>query len=117
MLSWKPKRRGEIYCSPACGGDCTYAAFQKAKRDAEKLAKIMGRGYKPYVWENMGWHFKAYKGKIEVCPMSFTKGFTVVVQTNPQFMTQGKNPKLLVKKALAEFDAHVAALNKARAEM
>lgn len=117
MLSWKPKSRGAIYCSPACGCDCTYASFKKANSDAAKLAKRMGRGYKPYVWENMGWHFKVYNGKIEVYPRSFTGGFIVFIQTHPQFIVGGNNPKLLVKQALAEFDAHLSALKKSRAEM
>lgn len=61
-LSWKPKRNGDVYCSPACGGKCTWAAYQKAKRGAAALAKTMGPGWKPKVWENLGWHFKVVRG-------------------------------------------------------
>jgi hypothetical protein len=56
-LSWKAIRRGSIYCSPACGGGCTYAAYQKACRDAAALAKRMGNGWTPRVHENLGWHW------------------------------------------------------------
>lgn len=61
-LSWKPYRRGDIYCSPACGGRCTYAEYQKAIRDAERTRKQMD---KPELWvarihENLGWHWCLY---------------------------------------------------------
>lgn len=57
-LSWKPKLRGNIYCSPACGGHCTKATFEKAKEDAQRLAIRLGKDWKPVIWENLGWHYK-----------------------------------------------------------
>lgn len=57
-LSWKPVRRGSVYCAPACGGRCTYIAYLKASEKARKLAKRLGKGWKPHVWENLGWHYK-----------------------------------------------------------
>lgn len=56
-LTWTPVRRGAIYCSPACGGGCTWAAFQEATGNADALAKRIGGGWKPRVWENLGWHY------------------------------------------------------------
>jgi hypothetical protein len=62
-LSWKPKLRGEIYCSPACGANCTHAAFLAAQAAADKLAytlnhakETFGVTWVPHVWENCGWH-------------------------------------------------------------
>lgn len=61
---WTPVRRGEIYCSPACGGNCTQAAFELANIQAERLCEQlnnMAGGFKdwqPYVWENLGWHYQ-----------------------------------------------------------
>lgn len=55
---WVPILRGKIYCSPRCGGNCTLAAFQAATVAAEKLAKRLGPGWTPDVWENVGWHYK-----------------------------------------------------------
>jgi len=57
-LSWKPVRRGDIDCSPACGAGCTYAEYLEAVEAAEKLAKKLP-GFKPRVWENLGWHYAA----------------------------------------------------------
>jgi hypothetical protein len=51
-------RRGEIYCAPFCGGRCTWAAFEVATARAEGLAKQLGAGWVPVVWENLGWHAK-----------------------------------------------------------
>ncbi len=64
-LSWKPRLRAAdgrcaaIYCSPACGGGCTRAAFERAKEDAAKLCARLGPGWTPHVWENLGWHWCA----------------------------------------------------------
>jgi|GEM_PF-6727060 hypothetical protein len=59
---WTPIRKGEIYCSPACGGDCTHAEFLKANRDAEALIKKCGKEvggkWEKRVFENLGWHFE-----------------------------------------------------------
>lgn len=55
---WTPSRRGAVYCSPACGGKCTWAAYQKAKKRSDELAAQLGFGWKGEVWENLGWHFK-----------------------------------------------------------
>lgn len=52
---WIPVRRGERYCSPRCGCDCTLEQHQRAHRDGAALAKKMP-GYTPRIWENGGWH-------------------------------------------------------------
>lgn len=57
-LSWKPVRRGDIYCAPACGNGCTYQAYLNAVAAAKQLAKELP-GFKPHVWENLGWHYSA----------------------------------------------------------
>lgn len=60
VAKWhKPVRRGAIYCAPFCGYRCTWAAFQKATRDAQALCKRLGKGWQPRVWENLGWHYSA----------------------------------------------------------
>lgn len=55
---WTPVRRGSIYCSPRCGGECTWKAFRAATDNAASLAKRMGGGWHPRVWENLGWHWR-----------------------------------------------------------
>lgn len=58
MLSWKPRLRGEVFCSSACGSNCKRAEYEWCKAQAAALAKRMGKGWKPRVWENMGWHYE-----------------------------------------------------------
>jgi hypothetical protein len=69
-LSWEPQLRGEVYCSSACGGGCTKAAHDEAERRATELAKRMGEGWKPRVWENLGWHYAVISpcGRLKIHP-------------------------------------------------
>lgn len=57
-LSWKPVRQGREYCSSGCGRGCTYAEYTSAVRAGHRLACRLGKGWKPVVWENLGWHYK-----------------------------------------------------------
>lgn len=65
-LSWVPVRKGNIYCAPACGHGCTFAAFQAATLKAETLAERLGKGWQIHVTENLGWHHAVIKGDIWV---------------------------------------------------
>ncbi len=69
---WTPVKRGLIYCSPACGNKCTYAEFQKRKKEGVALAKKLGKGWSYTVWENSGWHQKVISptGDVEIYPPS-----------------------------------------------
>jgi hypothetical protein len=73
-LSWKPIRRGSAYCSPACGRGCTVAEFNRATREAEKLAKRLSKvatDLPPGKWdvnvhENLGWFYSVSRGVVNV---------------------------------------------------
>lgn len=66
-LSWTPVRRGAAYCSPACGAGCTVREHRRAVRDADALVRrLRGSGWRPVVWENLGWHFRAVSGPVQV---------------------------------------------------
>lgn len=69
---WVAVRKGPIYCAPACGAKCTYAAFKRMSEFAVDLAKRLGPGWRPHVWENMGWYCSAISvrgnAKWEVIP-------------------------------------------------
>lgn len=58
---WKaaPLRRGDIYCSPGCGFNCTHKAYLRALSAADAIVEHMGPMWEPYVWENCGWNFMA----------------------------------------------------------
>lgn len=58
---WTPRLNGEIFCSPACGNQCTRADFDLATHGAHTLVGQLGSGWQPHVWENCGWHFEAVK--------------------------------------------------------
>lgn len=59
LYSKKPVRRGIYYCSPWCGSRCKLVDFDAAGIKARALADRLGQMWKPYVWENMGWHYAA----------------------------------------------------------
>lgn len=72
VRDWTPRRYSgefrEAYCSPACGADCGFAAFERATSEAKLLAARMGEGWEAEVWENFGWHFRANRGVASVAP-------------------------------------------------
>ncbi len=61
---WTPRANGKFYGSPACCGAkfCTRADFDLATKRAAALAKRMGAGWEPDVWENLGWHYRVTNG-------------------------------------------------------
>ena len=61
-LSRVPKRRGETYCSSACGRGCTYAEYERAQKGSKRLVAKLAKGdlkWEPCVWDNLGWHYSA----------------------------------------------------------
>lgn len=57
-LSWKARRRGRIYCAPACGAGCLYAQYQEQVQLGKKMRLSM---YNPKQWrasvrENLHWY-------------------------------------------------------------
>lgn len=63
---WTPRLSadGQFYCSPACGGGhfCRKEWHDKAVEAADALCARLGDGWKPHVWENLGWHYHVSKG-------------------------------------------------------
>ncbi len=122
-LRWQPLKKGLVYCAPACGANCTFEAFEKAKQDAAALCERMGKGWKPRVWENMGWYYEAQKGCASVHPDrdgEYTVFINSTVLHNPpskmgymtQFIVSGKDPKKAFAQALKKGHAFVAAVTK-----
>lgn len=79
--SWTPVRKGDIYCSPACGAGCKFSDFKKATADAKALCKKLGPGWKPRVWENLMWHFEARRGFMSISPLGDTGKYTSLLGT------------------------------------
>ena len=67
-LTWKPRQAGSVYCSPACGRGCTVEEWNQAKMRAHAIVEGLSvdKGWKPEVWENLGWHAQAVHGDIRV---------------------------------------------------
>lgn len=69
-----PRRSGNVYCSPWCGGQCKWTAFVSARQKATDLAKRLnkkfGSGWTPRVWENLGWNYEVKNNAVAVCPCS-----------------------------------------------
>lgn len=63
-------------CAEWCGRGCTKAEHDKAVRIARALVRQLGPGWRPRVWENLGWHSEAVSrcGRITVHQLQFPKG-------------------------------------------
>jgi hypothetical protein len=99
---WTPVQDGDVYCSPACGGRCKKAAYDYAVKAANELVTMLGNGWQPQVWENLGWHFRASKGESTV---SFDgTGFSAALRPYQQalFSGEGNTPRQAVENALIQ---------------
>ena len=56
-LSWRPVRKGDVFCAPACGRGCTHAEYVHALTSAAAVVRRLGPGWRPVVSENLGWHY------------------------------------------------------------
>jgi len=98
---WLPVRNGMIYCSPACGGHCTLAAWELAWSRGRALAARLGVGWNAVVWENLGWHFKAVDrtGLLKVHLQESGDGWTAFLGHGDggNWTGEGKTPGTAVK--------------------
>lgn len=104
-LPWKAVRRGAIFCAPACGGRCTYAAYRKACSDAHELCNALirdfGGAWRSHVWENLGWHYKAISPckRLQVYGKNHGRdSYSAFLgnrgETGGRWVANGKTPKL-----------------------
>lgn len=76
---WTPIRKGKLLCSPACGGQCTYAAYVRAHKEAAACLRALGgSGWRIRVWENLGWHWQVNRGAMQV--RGYGEGYMVTTQ-------------------------------------
>ncbi len=88
---WTPIRRAHVYCSPLCGGGCTYGEYNRAVKNAADLCARLGAGWKPEVWENLGWHWRVSNGLVEVHNSKWQNDpieYSAWLQTSPQIITK-----------------------------
>jgi hypothetical protein len=112
-LSWKARRRGRIFCAPACGRGCTAHEHRGAVHNAAALAKSLGPGWTPHVWENLGWHYAAISscGRIRVLPNH--RGYHAFLGAADGYMggrwcENGRTPAAAVRNVIKAGRAHLA---------
>lgn len=112
---WAPIRRGDTYCSPACGRRCTFAAYELAVKRGKALARKLGPGWTHHVWENGGWHYQAQLTtdspiRVEVHADRYAAGpvrYTAFVHNT--FVESDTNPRKALRAALKRaWDEHRA---------
>ncbi len=117
-------RRGDLYCADWCGCGCTWAEYNQACNEAAALAKRLGSGWKPRVWENGGWHYEVIRGVCEVKPsrrrlggdLWTVDGYTAWIQTRPQYISERRDaPEEALREAMllmkAAFDQLAQSFN------
>ena len=107
MTGRTPIRNGDIYCSPRCGGQCTYEQYQAAVAGADELVRILGEGWEPCVWDNLGWHYEARKGCCVVKPFGKSDEPLCTVFFNSdagQVIVSGVGYRQTLDQALAEVE-------------
>jgi hypothetical protein len=116
-LSWKPIRRGAIYCAPACGGGCTKAAHDQAKQTGRIIAMMLGVGWKVSMNENLGWHWTVVSpcGRIRVSggyKENFPKRFHAMLcqpgDCAGRYTGEGRTPRAAVKNVIRRAKNHLA---------
>ncbi len=105
---WTPRRRGGIFCSPACGGAkgfCTFAAYEKAMAGSLALVAELGPGWRAKVFENLGWHYCATSACGRITVHGDMKGFTAYLgpdsRSGGQWAESGKTAREAIDRTLA----------------
>src|SRR5271170_7592802 len=111
-MNWKARTQsGGIYCSPACGARCRQAAYDRAKVESAALAKRLGQGWQPVVWENMGWYWsvekcglslrQTYRGSTIIGDYRLISRYTCYFNNDVrQVVTDGRTPESPIEKAI-----------------
>jgi len=126
-------RRGSIRCAPFCGGKCTQAAFELATSRADALCKRLGKGWKPRVWENLGWHCSVIgmSGHMKVHintrggtthAVSTVYGYTAFLSPDAEgvggrWAESGKTPEAAIRNTVAVMQAERDELNAMHAKV
>lgn len=129
---WNPISRPDgTYCSPGCGCGCTKKDHDRAQSLGKALSERMGPGWKPFVWENGGWHYSANlqindSKNIQIHPeciypskehIEGTSKYTVYLNTNPQFVTKHIDPHAALEEAANALREHANELQAAHSRL
>lgn len=82
---------------------------------ANKLAAEIGDGWKPRVWENMGWHWSAKKAHAAVHFSRLSETYTAYINgKDVQVIGCGATARDAVADGLAKLDALIEQLQRER---
>lgn len=88
-----------IYCGDRCGRGCTLDEYESAVTAANKLVAALPEGFKPRIWENLGWHHEAVKtvssdSRISIRDQTHSEGNYSADSrvAGRQFMSFGRTP-------------------------
>ena len=109
--SWVPMQDGKIYCSSACGRGCTLAEYEAAVKASEELAKHLGEGFEPRVWENLGWHWEVTgcNGRLKI--HLGEQETTVYLDLQKQFVVSRSTPEGAIESVFYKARKWVGELN------
>lgn len=106
---WDPVRRGDTYCSPACGCGCTFADYKAAVAAGKALSKALGKGWTHTVWENAGWNCNAVSPcgclKVHVDwrkPLWYSAYLSESKSPGGRWVKTSRSPKFSVRSVLRE---------------
>lgn len=81
-IRWTATRRGAIYCSAGCGANCTWKAYCDAVKRGAAIARQLGKGWAPQIWENFGWHYCAIYASGTIRASKSSAGYTAYFGAN-----------------------------------
>lgn len=110
-------RRGAIYCSPACGGNCTWEAYRQAEKRSKALCENLGSKWKPRVWENLGWHYRAEYTDMAVYPLTSSGRGGYDADIAGHFIGRGRTPIEAADAAMALLGNYIRRWQKVFAEL
>lgn len=110
-LSWKPVSIGKTYCAPACGRGCTLDEFSRATKQADNLARKLGAGWVPKVWENLGWHWAIERGGLKLHP-GLAGGYTAFLgeanSVGGRWAEHGRTPQEAIRNVIGRAKLELA---------
>lgn len=95
--------RSRIKCAKWCGRGCTRKEYETAERNALELTRRLGKGWKPDVWENLGWHYATRRAGVRVIPHygAFTAYLNYKKSPGGRWVATASTPDGAIAKALA----------------
>lgn len=108
-----PLKRGHIYCSPACGRGCTLNEYEAASKTAMWMVGVLGEGWIPNVWENLGWHCSAVyttpKGG-ELMSARYDKGYWRIQYRHTSTIVEDQNHQVCLRSIRRDLLGELEAL-------